>query len=400
MKRIVSINLGNVGSTGRIMRGIAASALSEGFKVYQAYPISRNVFPLEEDDIVIGNLFGKVASQRLAYLTGYNGCYSWFSTKKFLKKLDEIKPDILHFHNLHNSYINLPMLFNYVKKNHIRVIWTLHDCWSFTGQCPYFTLAGCDKWKTGCGGCTQLSVYPASRVDRTQTMWKLKKMWFTGVEDMTIVTPSEWLAGLVKQSFLSEYPVKVINNGIDLDVFKPVSSDFREKHGISSDGGVFLILGIAFDWSVYKGKDVFIELAKRLPDNFRIIMVGTNDRIDQNLPSNVISIHKTNNIQELVEIYSAVDLLVNPTREDNFPTVNIEALSCGTPVVTFETNGSPEILDDKCGSVVPYGDIDAMEQEILRIAAVKPFSSEACIQRAQRYRRDDKYKEYVKLYES
>ncbi len=399
MKTVVSINLGNYGSTGRIMIGIAKAAQEQGYTTYNAYPESYNVQTRQENDIIICSTLSNRINQKLAYFTGYNGCFARANTRIFLKKLDEIKPDILHFHNLHNSYLNLPMLFDYVKKNHIRVIWTLHDCWAFTGQCPYFTLAGCDKWKTGCGGCTQLSVYPASRVDRTQTMWKKKKEWFTGVEDLTIVTPSKWLAGLVRQSFLAVYPVKVINNGIDLDVFKPVSSDFREKHGIGSDG-VFLILGIAYDWSAYKGLDVFIKLAKRLPDNFRIVMVGTNDTIDQQLPSNVISIHKTNNVQELVEVYSAVNLLVNPTREDNFPTVNIEALSCGTPVVTFETNGSPEILDDTCGSVVPYGDTDAIEKEILRIAADNPFSPEACIQRASRYRREDKFKEYVRLYDS
>lgn len=236
MKKIVSINLGNYGSTGRIMIGISNLAREHGYETYIAYPESKYVQPAMDNDIIICSPFWNRVNQKMAYITGLNGCFAPIATKRFLKKLDKIKPDIFHFHNLHNSYLNLPMLFDYVRRNHIKVIWTLHDCWSFTGHCPFFTLAGCDKWKTGCGECPQLSVYPSARIDQTKRMWKMKKKWFSGVEDLTIVTPSEWLAGLVKQSFLSEYPVKVINNGIDLTVFKPTMSDFRKRHGISEGG--------------------------------------------------------------------------------------------------------------------------------------------------------------------
>ena len=233
MQTVVSINLGNFGSTGRIMIGIAKAAREQGYTTCNAYPESYQVQPRAENDIVICSTLANRINQKLAYYTGLNGCFAVFSTIRFLHVLDRIKPDILHFHNLHNSYINLPMLFRYVKRRHIRVIWTLHDCWAFTGHCPHFTLAECGKWKTGCGGCPQLSVYPSSQIDTTRWMWKKKKKWFTGVEDLTIVTPSQWLAGLVKQSFLAEYPVRVINNGIDLNVFKPTESDFREEHGIN-----------------------------------------------------------------------------------------------------------------------------------------------------------------------
>lgn len=236
MKTVVSINLGNYGSTGRIMMGISDLARKNGYKTYQAYPESWNVQPKKPNDIIICSTFWNRVNQKLAYFTGLNGCFAPITTIRFLKTLDKIKPDILHFHNLHNSYLNLPMLFDYVRKHHIKVIWTLHDCWSFTGHCPYFTLVGCNKWKTGCGNCPQLSVYPKARIDKTHEMWLKKKKWFSGVEDLTLVTPSEWLAGLVKQSFLSEYPVKVINNGIDLNVFKPTKSNFREEHMIDRGG--------------------------------------------------------------------------------------------------------------------------------------------------------------------
>mgnify|MGYP002532974705 FL=1 len=157
----------------------------------------------------------------LARITGYNGCFAWIETHKLLKEIDKFHPDIIHLHNLHDSYINLPMLFSYIKKHDIPVVWTLHDCWSFTGQCPYFTMVKCDEWKTGCHDCPQYKEYPSSLYDNTKMMWRLKKKWFTGVKNMTIVTPSKWLAGLVKESYLRDYPVQVINNGIDLNVFKP-----------------------------------------------------------------------------------------------------------------------------------------------------------------------------------
>ena len=379
------------------MTGISKAAEARGYTVYNAYPWSRNCRPREKNDIVIcGSLLNRV-NQKLAYITGLNGCFAVARTARFLSRLDIIKPDILHFHNLHNSYLNLPMLFRYVKKRGVRVIWTLHDCWSMTGHCPFFTFAGCDRWKTGCGSCPQLPVYPAALIDRTRYMWNKKKKWFTGVPDLTIVTPSLWLSGLVRQSFLSCYPVKVINNGIDVGVFRPTASGFREEHGISPDD--FMLLGVAFDWSVYKGLDVFAELAKRLPGKFRIVLVGIDEKAESALPKGVVCVRRTADRDELAGIYSAADLFVNPTREDNFPTVNIEALSCGTPVVTFDTNGSPEIIDETCGSVVPYGDTDAMEKEIRRLAEEKPYSRESCVRRAGLFRRDECFEKYAELYD-
>lgn len=395
MRTVVAINGANVGSTGRIMRGISELAESKGFKVYQAYPKSRNVLPTRKNDIIISSVPVKYLSTRAARLTGLNGCFAWLSTMKFLRKLGKIKPDILHFHNLHDSYINLPMLFNYVKRRHIKVIWTLHDCWSFTGHCPHFAYIGCEKWKRGCGNCPQLQVYPSTNIDTSKWLWSKKKKWFTEVEDLTIVTPSDWLASLVKESFLGSYPVKVINNGIDLDVFKPIETDFRESNNVKSS---YLILGVSFSWGKKKGLDVFFQLAEKLNDNYRIVLVGTNEALDDQLPKNIISIHKTNNQIELAKIYAAADVLVNPTLEDTFPTVNIEALACGTPVITFATGGSPEIIDSTCGCVVPIDDIDALVAEIKRVCEKKPYSKQACIRRASIFSRDSSFAKYLDLY--
>lgn len=398
MKVIVAINSGNVGSTGAIMKGIADLAEKRGHSVTIAYPMSRNVLPAKKNDIVISSVPVKFLSTRLASCTGLNGCFAWFSTWLFLRKLNKIKPDIIHFHNLHDSYINLPMLFNYVKKHKIKVIWTLHDCWAFTGHCPHFTMAGCGKWKTGCGNCPQKNTYPKTYLDTTSFIWKKKKEWFTGVENLTIVTPSQWLAGLVRQSFLKNYPVKVINNGIDLEKFKPADSDFRKKYNLETE---YIVLGVAFGWNKKKGLDVFIELAKRLDDRFQIVLVGTNDAVDSRLPSNIISIHRTHDQKELSEIYSSADVFVNPTREDTFPTTNIEALACGTPVITSSgTGGGCEMLDEKTGIAIDISNIDEMEKQIIRICTEKVFSTRDCVEKAKNFDRNEKFKEYIDLYEN
>jgi glycosyltransferase involved in cell wall biosynthesis len=229
-------------------------------------------------------------------------------------------------------------------------------------------------------------------------MWRLKKKWFTGVEDMTIVTPSQWLAGLVKESILKDYTVKVIHNGIDLSIFKSMPNNFREKYGIPENKKI--LLGVAFGWGIRKGLDVFLELEKRLdPHKYQIVLVGTDDKVDKQLPAGIISIHRTQNQQELAEIYTAADLFVNPTREENYPTVNMESLACGTPVLTFRTGGSPEILDENTGAVVDCDDIDALEQEIVRICDKKPHSMEACLTRAKSFDMNERFEEYIKLYE-
>lgn len=396
--KTVLINSCNFGSTGNIMLEIAETAENGGYTAAVCYPQSRdNSRKQKEKDFVIGTRFSRNIHLQLAGITGLNGCFSYFSTLKLLKKLDKLKPDIIHLHNLHNCYINLPMLFKYIKKHNIKTVWTLHDCWSFTGHCPHFDMIGCDKWKTGCYSCPQYKEYPKSLFDNSKYMYRLKKKWFTGIKDMTIVTPSEWLAGLVKESYLKDYPVKVINNGIDLNVFKPTESDFREKYALENK---YIVLGVAFGWGRRKGLDVFVELARRLDkEKYKVVLVGTDDNIDKLLPDNIISIHRTQNQTELAEIYTAADVFANPTREENYPTVNMEALACGTPVVTFNTGGSPEMFDETCGAAVAKDDNDAMYNEIIRICEAKPYSMEACIKKAKGFDKNEKFGEYIRLYE-
>ena len=393
---VYEINSCNYGSTGNIMLQIAQKGNSENLTVISCFPASRSNAKKEvSQELVIGNRLSRNVHLLMAHFTGLNGCYSIWETHRFLRKLKRDNTEVIHLHNLHNCYINLPMLFHFIKKNNIPVVWTLHDCWAFTGHCPHFTITKCNKWKTGCCKCPSYRDYPGSFFDNSKFMWKLKKAWFTGVGNLTIVAPSQWLADLVKQSFLRDYPVKVINNGIDLSVFKPTLSDFRERYHIQAEKK--LLLGVAFGWSFRKGLDVFIELSKCLSrEEYQIVLVGTDDVVDKLLPGNIISIHRTQNQLELAEIYSAADLLVNPTREDNFPTVNIEALACGTPVATFKTGGSPEIIDENCGIVL------SEQNYIFEIKQFQKshFLSEDCQKRAKNYDQGRVQRAYIELYKS
>ena len=397
--RIVQINGGAKGSTGKIMMGIAEVARAQGHEVMCASPITTTNRDAGEDCgyYRIGTFNSRRLNVALARITGFNGCFAWFETYKLLKKIDEFKPDIIHLHNLHDSYINLPMLFSYIKKHNVPTVWTLHDCWAFTGQCPHFTIAKCDKWKAGCHNCPQYKEYPASLYDNTKKMWQHKKKWFTGVKNMTIVTPSRWLARLAQESYLKEYSIQVINNGIDLDVFKPTHSNFREQYGIPGDK--YIVLGVSFAWGYRKGLDCFVEMAEKIGERYQIVLVGTDDEIDKNLPHNIISIHRTQNQKELAEIYSAADVFVMPTREENYPTVNMEAIACGTPVVTFDTGGSPEMLDDKTGIVVDANDIEATKKAIKDICEKKRCNDEEYIVAySKNFDMKKRFAEYIELY--
>ena len=309
----MQINGGAKGSTGKIMMGIAEVARAQGHEVMCASPITTTNRDAGEDCgyYRIGTFNSRRLNVALARITGFNGCFAWFETYKLLKKIDEFKPDIIHLHNLHDSYINLPMLFSYIKKHNVPTVWTLHDCWAFTGQCPYFTIVKCDKWKAGCHNCPQYKEYTASLYDNTKKMWQLKKKWFTGVKNMTIVTPSRWLARLAQESYLKEYSIQVLNNGIDLNVFKPTQSNFRERYEIPAEEHI--ILGVSFAWGYRKGLDCFVEMAEKLGEQYQIVLVGTDDEIDLHLQLNILSIPRTQKLKGLESVFSTGYECVIPT---------------------------------------------------------------------------------------
>lgn len=325
---------------------------------------------------------------------GDYGFQSKMATKRLIKKLNLISPDVIHLHNIHGHNVHLGVLFSYIKETRIKVFWTFHDCWAFTGYCPHYDMVGCDQWKNGgCRKCPQRKQY-SWLFDRSGYLFNRKRELFSGL-DMTIITPSKWLSDQVKQSFLKDYEVKVIHNGIDLNIFKPTESDFRKRHGLENK---FVVLGVAFGWGIRKGLDVFIELSKRLDERFQIVLVGTDDKIDKQLPDNIISIHRTNNQTELAQIYTAADVFVNPTREENYPTTHMEAISCGTPVISFDTGGCGEMLNEKCGLLVSKNDVEVLAEKIKSVYIDKLFSKAECVFQASKFNQKNKYNEYILLY--
>ncbi len=379
------------GSTGKICVAVSRLLSQRGHENYIFYSSGQSEYPLGISHMTSLEVKWNALRSRLI---GNYGFHAKASTKRLLTHLKRIDPDVVHLHNIHGHDVDLGILIPYLKETHKKVFWTFHDCWAFTGYCPHFDMAQCGKWETTCEDCPQKAQY-SWFFDRSQSLFEKKKTLLQDL-DLTIITPSEWLAGLVKRSFLREYPVKVIRNGIDLSIFSPTDSDFRKRHGAEQKK---IVLGVAFGWGERKGLDVFVELAKRLPEEYQIVLVGTTEQIDRQLPANILSIHRTQDPQELASIYSAADVFVNPTMEENYPTVNMEALACGTPVLTFDTGGSGEMLDNFCGAVVKKSDIDALEREILRVCKTKPYTREACLQRAQAFDQQACFEEYMTLYE-
>lgn len=379
-----------IGSTGKICVGISKILFQKNVdnRIYYTSGVSR--YPLSVK--YSHDWYIKLQAVKSKIIGNY-GFNSRIATYRLISLLKKYNPDIVHIHNIHGHDCNFEMLLRYLKENNMKVVWTFHDCWPFTGYCTYFTIAGCNKWKTGCSCCPE---YKKSSwfFDKSSLNYNLKKDSFSGM-DLTVVTPSEWLAELVQESFLKHSRIKVINNGIDLETFKPTISQFRKQYNCEDK---YIILGVSFEWEKRKGLDIFIELAQILPDSFQIVLVGTNSVIDKQLPNNIISIHRTNTQVELAKIYSAADLLINPTREENFPTVNIESLACGTPVLTFATGGSAEIIDSSCGIAVETGNFDKLLNTIFEIQQNKPFTETSCLDRAQKYSRHDKFEEYYALY--
>ncbi len=328
-----------------------------------------------------------------ARIRGNWGLNSRASTRKLINALDRLSPDIIHIHNIHSHDCDIDRLFRYFKEKKTKIVWTFHDCWAFTGYCTYFSDASCDKWKSECGHCPLRSKY-SWFFDRSREMHACKKELFSGLH-LSIVTPSRWLASAVQESFLKDHPCRVIHNGIDLSVFQPTESNFRQENGL---GAKYIVLGVAYDWGRRKGLDVFLELASRLPSEFAVVLVGTDQHIDRQLPSNILSVHRTYDRRELAAIYTAADVFVNPTRDEVLGLVNLEALASGTPVLTFDSGGSPECVDETCGSVINGGNVERLLQEIVRVCLNRPYTRENCIRRASTFDAQKVYAEYLKLY--
>ena len=361
MKALLINAVCGVKSTGRICIDIARRLEDEGYEVKIAY--GRDDVPAEYSDyaVRIGTTPEVYWHGLMAKLFDARGYWSINATKRFLKWADEYNPDLLWLHNLHDSYINLDLLFAWIKSRpQMAVKWTHHDCWAFTGSCFHYTCSNCDKWLSECGKCPPKKLVSNPPLIRTpKRNFKNKKDWFSGIEKMEFVSPSAWLAGQLKKSFLSGYPVTVIHNEIDFAAFKPTQSDFKAKAGLA---GKHIILGVASAWSSKKGLDDFIKLSGMLNEDECIVLVGLNKKQIKKLPESIIAIEKTDSCLQLAEIYTAADVFVNLTYEDTYPTVNLEAQACGTPCFTYRTGGSTESVPEE--NVVEVGDLKELLSKI------------------------------------
>lgn len=357
-KRVLIINsVCGVGSTGRICVRQAEEFMKQGYEVRIAYGRGNAPSEWRNCSVKIGSSGSVLAHGFYTRIADRHGLGSWLTTKKFLQWAEEFRPDVLCLHNIHGYYINFELLFEWIK-NHseMKVIWMLHDCWSFTGHCAHFSLAGCERWKSRCGNCPETHVYPASFLaDNSESNFIRKKNAFTGVGNLELVVPSRWLANLVRESFLSCYPIAVSPIGIDTDVFKPTSSDFRSRYGLEDK---IVILSVANIWNEKKGFSDILGLSRRLDECCAVVIVGRIKNKDRRrIPPGVIQIPHTDSAEDLAKIYTAADVFINPTYEDTYSTVNLEAQACGTVVITYDTGGCGETIRLEGSRVIPCGSL-------------------------------------------
>lgn len=398
MRSLFQINTTcNRGSTGRIAEMIGQTAKENDYDCYLAY--GRYHQPSELNVVKVGSRLSIYTHFVFSRLFDAHGLLSRRATAKLIETIKDIGPSIIHLHNIHGYYLNYPILFKYLSECESQIVWTLHDCWPITGHCSHFDYLGCDRWRKGCGSCPGLSVYPKSVfIDRSRSNYVLKRDSFRSVLDrLTIVPVSEWLGSIVKDSFLGDARIKIIHNGVDTSVFNIKTDKYP-----GLDPKKKTILGVASVWNDRKGLNDFFNLSSILGHSYQVVLVGLSESQMKKLPKNIMGIRRTESVEELVVLYSNADVFVNPTYEDSFPTTNIEALACGTPVVTYRTGGSVEAVSSDTGIVVPKGDIEELKQAIVKICGNgKDQYISACRERAvSLYDMRDRFQEYIELYNS
>lgn len=363
--RILQINTFPYKATGSLMMSIHEELKNQGIDSYVVWGRGRK--PENTTEYTIEDKVGMICHGLFTRITDRTGFASVRATKKLIKYINDIKPTIVHLHNIHGYYVNIEMLLNYLKKNNISVVWTLHDCWPMTGHCAYFSMVGCEKWKSGCHTCPQLSTYPASKfLDSSKWNWKKKKKLYEGL-DLSVVTVSQWLKAIVEESILKDAKIHTIYNGVNSTTFRYKKSFFREKYNIKES---FVVLGVASEWTERKGLSDFIDLADWLPVNYTIVLVGlTKNQINSISSKRIIPLPRTSNIEELVEIYSSANVFFNPSVEETMGMTTIEAMLCGTPSVVYNATALPEVLRDMPELIVEPHDLEGA------IAAFKKIQS-------------------------
>ncbi len=400
MKKLLQINItANWGSHGKIAEGIGQAAIKQGWQSYIAY--GRWANPSASNLFHIGNRWDEMRHGVASRLFDNHGLMSQKATKSLLQFVRNVNPDIVHLHNIHGYYLNYPLLFQYLRQHDIPVVWTLHDCWSFTGHCAHYEFIGCEKWKTHCAECPQKGAYPKSLLlDRSYRNFEQKKDTFLSLNRLTLVPVSQWLQRQLQQSFFKHTPTRLIYNGIDTNVFSKQTEVnwIKKKYGIPEHCAI--VLGIASNW-YRKGLPDFLQLASLLPPSIRIVLVGLNKQ-EQKLAARagIVGISRTDNLHELCSLYSVANVYFNPTWEETLSCTNLEAMACGTPVVTYKTGGSPETITTGTGLAVEKGDIQTAAIEIGRLCQQPATTFEdACRLRIVRhFNKEDRFSEYLELY--
>lgn len=393
MPKLLQINsVVNTGSTGRISERLGVLAISQGWESYIAY--GREARGSQSRLIKIGSKWDVNFHAIGSILTDRHGLFSKFATKRFLQQVDIIQPDVVHLHNLHGYYINVPMLLRYLKQKNIPTVITMHDFWLMTGHCAYINQS-CDKWKTGCGNCPRLNQYPAAKFDNTKANWKWKASLFVDMPNVTLVPVSYWLGRYVDDSLLKNVKQNVIYNGIDTNVFKPFDGGASV---VGVDWSKFTIMAIATRWTEANGYQDVMKLSSIIPDSCQIIMVGLDEQQMSNLPKNIIGFRKTESFTQLQELYTKSDVIFNPNREVTFGLVTAEAMACGTPAIVLRDTAGEEIVDEQTGFVVDT--IEGVIDLIPRIRALeKKKMSDACRFRVNElFNADKQYQKYMDLY--
>jgi len=397
MHKLLQINVtSNWGSTGRIAEGCNLAAMAQGWDCYVAY--SRMCNPSKSKAFRIGGKFDLVIAGVEARLFDRAGLSQRRATRKLIRQIKEIKPDIIHIHNIHGYVVNYKILFEYLNHTDIKVVWTFHDFWAFTGHCGHFVAANCERWKTECFNCPLHKGYPSSLSDFSRRNYRLKKDLFVSNQNLHIVAVSDWVGNLTRQSFLKDKDIQVIPNGVDLNVFKPTEGITHPK--IKDD--TFVIMAVSSQWKNNgKGLPDYKAMSKMLKDDEVIVLVGVPDEVIAGLPENIIGIRRTNNQQELAALYTRADVVTSFSSAETFGLTIVEGYACGTPAVVYDNTAPPSLITPETGFVVPDKDYNAAYEAIKKIKVNgKSSYSEACISLArEKYDKDKCYSEYVKLYE-
>lgn len=401
MPKLVQFNpVANWGSTGRLAEDIGEVVIDAGWDSYIAF--GRQFNPSKSHLLQVGGKWSVISHTLKTRLFDRQGFGSYCATKELLKQLDEIKPDVFQFHNLHGNYLNLPLILKYATEKDIPIVWSLHDCWSMTGHCPHFYKIGCEKWKTECHHCPLKMEYPNSWLfDSSRRNHREKKALIEAIPRLTIISGSEWLAGVAAQSYFKNREIHFIPDGIDMDIYQPRSNgaELRKRLGLE---GKFVILATGTGWGEDKGLSDYGKLRKLLSDEYAIVLVGMSQEWLEKVPEGVIGLPRTKTPQELSEYYSMADCVMSLSKMESFGLTPVEGFACGTPAIVYDTSALPELITPETGFVAKYLDVEDVKDKVEKMRSIgKAFYTSKCREIAvQKYDRKKCYDEYIKIYKS